>query len=191
MGAMRCKYAVFLLTACLFLTCRELSIFAQQDPSLVFKVSSRVAIVALSDDISVVDKRLLRGPNDLLLAKGAVVNGLIEVSGKMAHFFDAGVPFAAYHPVNSHLQFRVVRHYSGLSGGLVVKVKDGEYSQALEQVVGQAIGRYSIGFIPDESKLDGKPHELKVKVNVPPSLGKGRNVEVRARKRYVAWKNGD
>ncbi len=65
-------------------------------------------------------------------------------------------------------------------------MRDGDYSSALEQIIGNLVGRYSLGFIPDNARLDGRLHKLAVKVRVPASLGKERKVEIRTRRGYFA-----
>lgn len=74
---------------------------------------------------------------------------------------------------------------AGQTGGEVVEVGDGD---ALEQVVGNLMGRYSLGFVPDEKDLDGRFHKLKVKIK--DSVLKSRKLKptLRARSGYYAKK---
>lgn len=81
-----------------------------------------------------------------------------------------------------------VAFYSQRTGGEVVNVKDDEFGKALERVVGNLAARYSLGFVPDASRLDNRFHKLRVSVDVPETLRKVGRLEVRVRQGYFARK---
>ena len=149
---------------------------------------SRMALVVISNDLNATPRGEVNDTTKKLLEAGVTVSGLIKVSGTLAKTFKAWgrAKDAAY------LSNRVgdnLAHYSSQTGGEVVDVEGEDYSDALEQVIGNLVGRYSLGFVPDAGRLDGKFHKLTLKVNVPPELGKGRKIVVRARQGYLARKD--
>lgn len=134
---------------------------------------ARIALVVISDDVNDTPQQVAASATDKLLAGGADVSGLLNIRGKIT----------ISNPLS---QDKNVRYFSEQTGGEVVSVRDGDYSSALEQIVGNLVGRYSLGFIPDNARLDGRLHKLTVKVRIPASLGKKRKLEIRARRAYFA-----
>lgn len=134
---------------------------------------ARMALVVISDDVNDTPKQVAASATVKLLAGGAVVSGLLNIRGKIT----------ISNPLS---QDENVKRFSEQTGGEIINVRDGDYSSALEQIIGNLAGRYSLGFIPDNARLDGHLHKLTVKVRVPASLGKGRKVEIRTRRGYFA-----
>ena len=81
-----------------------------------------------------------------------------------------------------------IARYSAETGGEVVAVKGDSYSEALEQLLGNLVGRYSVGFVPDETRLDGKLHRLTVKIKASAHIPKDTKLVIRARHGYIASK---
>jgi VWFA-related protein len=149
---------------------------------------SRVAFVAISDDITAISRQEVEETTKQLLAGGATVSGLIKVSGKFANalkFVGHGIDAANLSPNRGE----TIAYYSFKTGGEIVNVSGDDYSEALERVIGNLVGRYSLGFVPEAGGLDGKFHELTVKVKLPPELGKSRKLTLRARQGYLARKD--
>lgn len=147
--------------------------------------NARVALVAIDDDINAPSRKTVNETADRLLDGGATVSGLIKVSGAFAKGLKAmaGALGKARYSSRAHEN---VAFYSRQTGGEVVNVNDDEFGEALERVVGNLAARYSLGFVPEASRLDGRFHKLKVKVEVPERLGKAVKVEVRVRQGYFA-----
>jgi VWFA-related protein len=149
---------------------------------------SRIALVVISDDMNATPRGEVADTTKQLLEAGVTVSGLVKVSGELARTIKGlGRAISA-----AKLTYRVsenLAHYSSQTGGQVVDVQGEDYSEALEQVIGNLVGRYSLGFVPDASRLDGKFHKLTLKVKLPPELGKGRKIVVSARRGYLARKD--
>lgn len=149
---------------------------------------SRMALVVISDDMNATPRREVGDTTKQLLEAGVTVSGLVKVSGELARTIKGlGRAISA-----AKLTYRVsenLAHYSSQTGGQVVDVQGEDYSDALEQVIGNLVGSYSLGFVPDATRLDGKFHKLTLKVKVPPKLGEGRSIVVRARQGYLARKD--
>lgn len=134
---------------------------------------ARVALVVISDDPNDTPKKVAEETIRHLIKGGAVVSGLLKLRGKLT----LG---------NVMSQDKELGHYSEQTGGQIVKVRDDDYSGALEYVFGNLAGRYSLGFLPERDGPGGRFHKLTVRVRVPPALGKERRVEIRARRGYFA-----
>jgi VWFA-related protein len=147
---------------------------------------ARPALIFIDDDLSTLMKDALKKLTFELLDADAVVGGLIKAEGAtgsmraMSGIINT-LPYATF-------RTKVIEYLSGQTGGEIVNVQGDNYSDALERVIGNIVGCYSLGFEPDEARLDGRFHEIKVQVRVPPELGKGRKVAVRVRRGYVATK---
>jgi VWFA-related protein len=141
------------------------------------KPKSRIALIVISDDIlGRLSPELKTDTENHLLAAGAAVNGLIKITGLLANALRPIVPT------------RQIAYYSEQTGGEMINVRGDDYSNALEQVIGNVVGRYSLGFEPDKSRLDGQFHKLTVNVKVPDVQGKKQKILIRARKSYFARK---
>lgn len=149
---------------------------------------SRIALVGITDDLNATLREIVERTAETLVASGAAVSGLIKVSGAFAttmkHWKRAvdTAGLSAYRPGEN------LEYYSAQTGGEIVNVKGDDYSEALEQVIGNLVGRYSLGFVLDENRLDGQFHKLTVKVKVPNTQDKKQKILVRARKGYFARK---
>jgi len=135
--------------------------------------NARIALVVISDDENETPKETVTATVEQLLRGGGVVSGLLKLRGKIS----LGNPLSRAKELNS---------FSEQTGGEIVSVKDGDYSGALEQVIGDLAGSYSLGFVPDDKIQDGRFRKLTVKVSLPEKLGKGRKVEVKTRRGYFA-----
>lgn len=136
---------------------------------------SRVAFVVISDDVlGIASPQLRTDTENALLAAGASVNGLIKVSGLLAN---------AIRPVVASQ----IAGYSEQTGGEIVRIKGDDYSDALERIIGDVAGRYSLGFEPIEAHIDGSFHKLTVKLRLS-DKGKSGKLLMRYRKGYIAFK---
>lgn len=84
--------------------------------------------------------------------------------------------------------YQAVDYYAGKTGGRLVNIKDDDYRSAFEEVIGDIVGRYQVGFVPNEKLLDGKFHKLTVRVS-PPDGARARDLEVRHRSEYSAQRS--
>jgi hypothetical protein len=66
----------------------------------------------------------------------------------------------------------------------VVNIRGADYSDALERVIKNVAHRYSMGFVPDTTVMDGGFHKLSVTVLIPKTAGSNRSLEIRARRGY-------
>lgn len=137
------------------------------------------ALVVIDPDFSVVSGRVVNETAEALLARGAVLSGLIkaDLKVKAVKLMVRGMTA----PSGGQVKTDSVAYLAGQTGGEVIEVGDRDYSDALEQIVGNLAGRYSLGFVPDEKDLDGRFHKLKVKVK--DSVVKRRKLKLRLRAR--------
>ena len=153
---------------------------------------ARIGLVVIDDDLNATPGELVTDTAKQLLVSGATVSGLIKVSGWFAntlkpigHAIDV-----SHYPTLHARPTENVAYYSAQTGGEIINVRGDNYSAALEQLVGDLVARYSLGFVPDVTRLDGRFHDLKVKVKVPVTLGKDRKLVIRARRGYLARNDG-
>jgi VWFA-related protein len=148
----------------------------------------RPTVIVISDDINGGTISTINQTAEQLLASRLTVNGLRDVKGAMANFLTVASEATQGTALLMNNKSKNVRYYSAKTGGEVVNVKNDDYQSGLEQLIGNFVGRYSLGFEPDESKQDGKLHKLTIKVKVPPEKGEPRKIEVRARQGYIVKK---
>ncbi len=153
---------------------------------------AQIALVVIDDDLNATPRQLVNDTAKQLLVSGATESGLIKVSGWLATTFK---PIKHAIDVSHYPTFQArpgenVAYYSAQTGGEIISIGEDNYSAALEQVVGDLVARYSLGFVPDVTRLDGQFHDLKVKVKVPVTLGKARKLVIRARRGYFARNDG-
>jgi len=103
-----------------------------------------------------------RSSLEQLLASGAVINRITPSKG----------------------QDDVLNYICEQTGGEVVHIRGTDYSDALERVIKNVAQRQSMGFVPDNTVLDGRFHKLSVTVRTPNTAGGHRSLEVRARQGY-------
>jgi len=84
----------------------------------------------------------------------------------------------------------ILKEMASLSGGLIFHAKSKvEMENAFDLISQDLHYQYLIGFKPKDSARDGKPHNITVKVALPPNSPLERNhVLVRSRKSYIAPK---
>jgi VWFA-related protein len=176
----------------------------QRDPALALLLAarhvrehspnSRLALVMITEDFDIAPTKVVVETAKQLVASGASVSGLIRITSKLVAGFKTVVHVLFLRPdIRWKAMDENVVYYSQQTGGEIIKInRDEEFGAALESVVGDLIGRYSLAFIPDPNYLDGQYHTLEVKVKIPPDLGESRDLVIRARRGYFAWKeNGE
>lgn len=146
------------------------------------------AVIVISDDLNGGSASIINQTAEQLLASRLTVNGLRDIKGAMANFLTMTTAATEGMSLLQNQRSKNVRYYSAKTGGEVVNVKNDDYQGGLEQIIGNFVGRYSLGFEPDESKQDGKLHRLTIKVKLPPEKGKESKIEVRARQGYILKK---
>ena len=149
---------------------------------------SRIALVGITDDVSAAPRETVERTKQTLVESGATVSGLVQVNGafwKALKGIDRAIGAANLHPYMSSIN---LEYYSKQTGGEIVNVKGDDYGEALEQVIGNLVGRYSLGFEPDEKRLDGKFHKLTVIIKAPNSQNKKQKILLKARQGYLARK---
>jgi Uncharacterized protein containing a von Willebrand factor type A (vWA) domain len=108
-----------------------------------------------------------------LLESGIVVYGLIVRGGigKVINLMTVG----AMHGLDD---------YADATGGELIGAKKDEVDDRLEQLIAHLRARYSMGFKPSETTLDGKQHRIKLKLSSSANTG-NRKLAVRTRAGYV------
>ncbi len=151
------------------------------------KPESRTALIFISDDLNTSRSRLFNSTKEQLLLHSVTVGNLMQVTSKFTTTLKPLAKTAAI--INPTVpQGESSARYSTESGGEVIEVKGDNYSRALEQMLGNLVGRYNLGFIPNESKLDGKLRKLMVKVKASSRIPKDAKLVIRARRGYIATK---
>ena len=89
-------------------------------------------------------------------------------------------------PIKPPVVLLPAHSYAWETGGEIADVHGFDYGEALERVIGDLRGRYSLAFVPEADRRDGKVHRLTVSVAVPRKKGKPRQLEVRTRQAYLA-----
>lgn len=142
------------------------------------------ALVVIDPDFSVVSGRVVAETAQGLLAGGAILSGLIkaDLKVKAVKLMVRGMTA----PSGGQVKTDSVAYLAGRTGGEVIEVEDRDYSDALEQLVGNLAGRYSLGFVPDEKDSDGQFHKLKVKIKDSVLKRRKLKVTLRARSGYYA-----
>jgi Ca-activated chloride channel family protein len=176
----------------------------QRDPALALLLAarhvrehspnSRLALVMITEDLNIAPTKVVVETARQLLASGASVSGLIRITSKLVAGLKTAVHVLFSRPdIRRNAMDENVVYYSQQTGGEIIKInRDEEFGAALERVVGDLIGRYSLAFIPDPGCMDGQYHKLEVKVKIPPDRGESRDLVIRARRGYFAWKdNGE
>jgi VWFA-related protein len=131
---------------------------------------SRRVILVVSDNISSEhgsDKHLVVD----LLESGIVVYGLIVRGGigKLINMMTVG----AMHGLDDYTQ---------ATGGELIGAKKKEVDARLAELIDHLRARYSMGFKPPETTLDGKLHQIKLKIS--PALTRNGKLAVRTRTGY-------
>ena len=140
--------------------------------------NGRPVFVIFSDDLNATPRRVVTDTSHLLLSNSATVYGLIKVSSA----FTAALKPLPGLAANQH---RNIEYYSQQTGGKTVDVHDHDYGAALEEVVGDIEGRYSLAFVPSAGHADNRFHKITVKVRQQSSSSGAREPVVRARKGYI------
>ncbi|HLJ87555.1 MAG TPA: VWA domain-containing protein [Candidatus Angelobacter sp.] len=137
--------------------------------------NGRPVFLLFSDDLNAPPRHVVMDTTKILLKESATVNGLIKVSSKLA---------AVFKPISGLSRFdqgHNIEYYSQQTGGEAMNIQEHSYGAALEKVVGDIVGRYSLAFVP--SNTDRRFHKLAVKVS-PSSPDSSGNLRVRARRGY-------
>jgi VWFA-related protein len=142
------------------------------------------ALVVIDPDFSVVSGRVVNETAEGLLAKGAVLSGLIKADLKVKAIKVMVRGMTA--PSGGQVKTDSIAYLARQTGGEVIEVNDRDYSDALEQIIGNLAGRYSLGFVPDEKDLDGQFHKLKVKIKDSVMKKRKLKLKLRARSGYYA-----
>ena len=120
---------------------------------------------------------------DIFLQRGATVAGLLKTDAQTSA---AKLMVRAMTlPSGGSARADDTEYFSSRTGGEVIKVHEEDYGEALERIIGNLAQRYSLGFVPDKTQLDGKLHKLTIKVK-PLVEQKSRKLQIRARRAYVA-----
>ena len=145
---------------------------------------ARTALVVIGSDFGVVSGKLVDDVTRRLLAAGATVGGLLKTDAQTAA---AKLMVRAMTlPSGGAARADDTAYFSSRTGGEVIKVHEEDYGDALERIIGNLAQRYSLGFVPDKTQLDGKLHKLTIRVKPSLAQGKGRKLQIRARQGYVA-----
>jgi VWFA-related protein len=132
---------------------------------------SRRVILVVSDNISSEhgsDKHLVVD----LLESGIVVYGLV-VRGAIGKFINM-MTVGAMHGIDDYTQ---------ATGGELIGAKKKEVDARLAELIDHLRARYSMGFKPPETTLDGKLHRIKLKIS-PSTLKRNGKLTVRTRTGY-------
>jgi len=149
---------------------------ANTDPTIRLRSTGQVRMLNEANiAVYPVDARGLVGVNIAFKAEEAPLDGMLT---KRADFVRNGRP-----PVNMqgsiHPDGRdVMQALAGLTGGRA-SFGSNDIAGSIQKAIDDSDVTYTLGFYPDANELDGKFHDLKVKVNRS-------GVDVRARKGYVA-----
>jgi VWFA-related protein len=144
---------------------------------------ARAVIVVLTADLNIVPPRVVTETAEHLIASDVSVYGLIDIENHLI-----GGAKTLIHVIDSrpdiHLTQRdqTVASYSAQTGGALYDVKDGDFGAALGEVFKDLAASYSLAFVPDSQRLDGKFHSLDVEVHPADKAA----VRIGARKRYWA-----
>jgi VWFA-related protein len=120
----------------------------------------RIELVVVGEKSYEALEQTPRSSIEQLLASGAVINRITP----------------------SKNQDDVLSYICEQTGGEVVHIRGTDYSDALERVIKNVAQRYSMGFVPDNTVVDGSFHKLSVTVRI--AAGNHRPLEVRARQGY-------
>lgn len=145
---------------------------------------ARTALVVIGSDFGVVSGKLVDDVTRHLLAAGATVGGLLKTDAQTAA---AKLMVRAMTlPSGGSARADDTAYFSSRTGGEVIKVHEEDYGDALERIIGNLARRYSLGFVPDKTQLDGKLHKLTIRLKPSLPQVKGRKLQIRARQGYVA-----
>jgi VWFA-related protein len=122
----------------------------------------RLELVVVGEKSYETLQQTARSSIEQLLASGAVINRITPSKG----------------------QDDVLNYICEQTGGEVAHIRGTDYSDALERVIKNVAQRYSMGFVPDNTVMDGHFHKLSVTVRTPNTAGGHRSLEVRARRGY-------
>ncbi|MCU1236172.1 MAG: hypothetical protein JWP63_4139 [Candidatus Solibacter sp.] len=138
---------------------------------------ARCALVVIGSDFNVVSGKVVRSVAEHLLAGAASVSGLLKSDGQTnaAKFMVRAMTL----PSMGSARADDTEYFSRQTGGEIAKVRNEDYAEALERVIGNTAHRYSLAFVP-RTDADGKLHPLTVRVKA-----QGRRLQVIARRGYI------
>ena len=145
---------------------------------------ARTALAVIGSDFDVVSGKVIDEVTKHLLTSGATVGGLLktDVQTSAAKLMVRAMTL----PSGGTARAEHTAYFSGRTGGEVIKVHEEDYGEALERIIGNLAQRYSLGFVPDKTRLDGKLHKLTIRVKPSLAKEKGRKLRIHARQGYVA-----
>lgn len=122
--------------------------------------------------------------SERLLAAGVTVAGLLKSDSQTstAKFMVRAMTL----PSGGSARSEVTQYFAGQTGGESISVHGEDYGAALEQVIGNVTQRYSLGFVPAKEQLDGRFHQITVRVRPASMRRKDLHLQVRARRGYNA-----
>ncbi len=154
-------------------------------------VKRRIILVVMSGNLPRVRAFKGHSPKEALSAvyqSNAVVYGVIVRTPE-----PAGWQFLEWwikvNPINA-VTYSIIRggslkEYAEATGGEVIAIRQGQVATLLPDVIARIQARYVLGYLPSNSKRDGKFRQIEVKV--APEVEKRHGVLIiRARKGYIA-----
>lgn len=145
---------------------------------------ARAALVVIGSDFNVVSGKVIKETTAYLLGAGTTVSGLLKSDAQTgaAKLMVRAMTL----PSGGSARADDTAYFSSRTGGETIKVHDDNYGDALERIIGDVANRYSLGFVPDKTRIDGKLHKLAVTVKPSATEEKDRKLKVRARQGYIA-----
>jgi len=140
--------------------------------------------VVIGSDFDVVSGKIVDDVTRHLLAAGVTVGGLLKSDAQTA--VAKLVVRAMTLPSGGAARADDTAYFSNRTGGEVIRVHEEDYGDALERIIGNLTQRYSLSFVPDKERLDGKLHKLTIRVKPSVAQEKGRTLQIRTRQGYVA-----
>ena len=145
---------------------------------------ARTALVVIGSDFDVVSGKVVDDVTRHLLAAGATVGGLLKSDAQTSAA--KLIVRAMTLPSGGAARADDTAYFSSRTGGEVIKVHEEDYGDALERIIGNLARRYSLGFVPDRTQLDGKLHKLTTRVKRSVAQETGQKLQIDARQGYVA-----
>jgi VWFA-related protein len=143
---------------------------------------ARTAFVVIGSDFNVVSGKVTDEVTRRLLTAGVMVAGLLKSDTQTSAA--KLIVRALTLPSGGSARAELVEYLSDRTGGETITVREEDYGDALEQVIGNVAQRYSLGFVPTKESLDGRFHKITVRLKPSVAQWKGGRLQVRARRGY-------